>query len=96
MIDLVVCSAAEGDYAEALSWYAERSIHVAERFDAEFDHALKAIASDPERFPRCDERHRFYLMRHFPYQIIYRPHKDHWVAIAVAHTARKPRYWSDR
>ena len=96
MIELVVCSAAEGDYAEALSWDAERSVEAAERFDAQFDHALETIASDPERFPRCDDRHRFYLMRAFPYQVIYRPQDDHWVVIAVAHTARQPRYWSDR
>ena len=96
MIDLIVSSAAEGDYADALSWYAERSVHAAERFDADFDKALMAIASDPERFPQCDERHHFYLMRYFPYQVIYRQHGRHWVVIAVSHTARKPRSWSDR
>ena len=96
MIDLVICSAAEGEYAEALAWYAERSAQAAERFDADFDQAMETIASDPTQFPRCDERHHFYLMRHFPYQIIYRQHRDHWVVIAVAHTARKPRYWWGR
>ena len=96
MIDLLICSAAEGEYAEALAWYAERSVQAAERFDADFDQALEEIASDPARFPRCDERHQFYLMRHFPYQMIYRQHQDHWVVIAVAHTAREPRYWSGR
>lgn len=81
MNELVVCSAAEAEYADALSWYSERSVQGAERFDAEFDQALETIASDPERFPRCDERHHYYLMRHFPYQLIF-----HWVVIAVAHT----------
>ena len=96
MIDVIVSSAAEGDYADALTSYAERNVQAAERFEDEFDQALKVIASDPGRFPRCDERHRFYLMRHFPYQVIYRQHRDHWVVIAVAHTARTPRYWSQR
>ncbi len=96
MIDLVVCSAAEADYTEALSWYAERSIQAAERFDAEFDLALKTIAADPQRFPKCDERHHFYLMRDFPFQLIYRQHEEHWVVIAVAHTARQPGFWLGR
>jgi toxin ParE1/3/4 len=96
MIDPIVCSAAEDDYAEALSWYAQRSIQAAERFDAEFNEALQTILSNPERFPRCDDRHRFYLMRHFPYQVIYRQHENHLLVIAVAHTARRPRYWSGR
>ena len=67
MIDLVVCSAAESEYAEALSWYAERSVQAAERFAAEFDQAMETITSAPQRFPRCDERHHYYLMRHFPW-----------------------------
>jgi len=96
MANLVISSAAEGDYAEALSWYADRSPEAAECFDVELDRALEIIASAPEQFPRCDERHRFYLMRDFPYQIIYRPHGTDWVVIAVAHTSRSPVYWSDR
>ena len=96
MTDLTLSSAAEEDYAEALASYAARSVEAAERFDADLDHALATIASDPERYPQCDQRHRFYLMRHFPYQVIYRQHKAHWIVIAVAHTSRKPRYWSRR
>ena len=96
MIDAVVCSAAEAEYAEALSWYADRSIQAALRFEAQFADTLSAISSDPARQPTFDGLHRYYLMRHFPYQVIYRPHQDHVVIIALAHTARKPRYWSKR
>lgn len=96
MSELAICSAAEAEYAEALLWYAERGVEVAERFDAAFAAAMETIAPNPNRFPRCDERHHYYLMRHFPYQIIFRQHHDQWVVIAVAHTARNPRYWSGR
>ncbi len=96
MNELLVCSAAEEEYTEALTWYAERSTQAAERFDAEFDQSLMSIADSPERFPKCDDRHHFYLMRDFPFQIVYRQHQDHWVVIAVAHTSRKPRYWKTR
>lgn len=68
MIELVVCSTAEDEYADALTWYAERSVQAAERFDAEFDQALQTIATDPQRFPRCDDRHHYFLMRDFPYR----------------------------
>ncbi len=96
MTDFFVSSAAEGDYAEALTWYAERSVQAAERFDAELDRAFQTIATSPKRFPRCDDRHRYYLMRHFPYQVIYRLYQNRVVVIAVAHTARQPRYWAER
>ena len=96
MIDVVVCSAAEAEYAAALRWYAERSIQAAEAFDAEVDQAIKQIAANPSRFPRCDDQHRFFLMRRFPYQLIYRADNRGVTLLAVAHTSRSPDYWRGR
>ena len=56
MAKVILCSAAEQEYAEALTWYVERSVKAAEKFDAELDHAMRSIASHPNRFPRCDDR----------------------------------------
>jgi plasmid stabilization system protein ParE len=45
----------------------------AERFEAEFARALEAIGANPERYSTCgDERHRFYLLKRYPFQLIYR------------------------
>ena len=96
MTNVRITSAAEEDFTEALCWYAERSQRAAEAFEGEFDRALKSIAADPYRFPHCDERHRFYLMRRYPFQVIYREHDDQLVIVAVAHAKRKPGYWSNR
>jgi len=75
---------------------AERSQRAAEGFDAEFDKALAAIGADPRRFSLCDDRHRFYLMDRYPYQLIYREEADGVVVIAVAHAKRRPGYWAGR
>jgi plasmid stabilization system protein ParE len=96
MSKLRVISAAEWEYAEALRWYAERSAPAAEGFDEEVDKALDTIRKDPGRFPRCDDRHRFYLMDRYPYQIIYREEGDETVIIAIAHVKRRPGYWKGR
>ena len=96
MADLLICSAAETEFAESLRWYAERNIEAAIDFDAEFDRAIGLIGEHPERYPRCDDRHRFFLMRRFPFQIIYRIQGETVVIIAVAHTARQPDYWTRR
>lgn len=96
MARLLITSAAEEDFTQALRWYAERSLDVAERFSDEFDAVLELVAAAPERFPLCDKRHRFCLMRRFPYQVIYRDCGDHWAVIAVAHAKREPGYWSKR
>ncbi len=97
MIEVVIASSAEEDFAEALTWYAERSIPAAEGFEAEFERALETIAAAPERFPCCDDEHRFYLMRRYPFQVMFREEGDERiVVIAVAHAKRKPRFWEDR
>ncbi len=96
MAELVLCSAAEVDYTESLCWYAERSLEAANDFDAEIHTALSRIAEDPERFPFCDARHRFFLMRRFPFRIIYRIRSNDLLVIAIAHAARAPDYWANR
>jgi len=96
MAKLIFSAATEIDYFESLTWYAERSVDAANDFDAEFDRALAQIASDPERFPLCDVRHRYFLMRRFPFRIIYRMIHYDVVVIAVAHSSRSPDYWADR
>ncbi len=96
MAELILCSAAEVDYTESLCWYAERSIEAANDFDAELNIALDQIKSDPQRFPLCDDRHRFFLMRRFPFRIIYRGIHEDIVVIAIAHASRSPDFWANR
>jgi hypothetical protein len=50
MANVIICSAAEVDYTESLTWYSERNVNAANDFDAEFDRALSKIAADPECF----------------------------------------------
>lgn len=97
MVEIVIGDGAEADYSDSLRWYAERSLRAAKGFEAEFERAILAIAAHPDRYPACDERHRFLLLKRYPFQIIYRPINDDSVLIvAVAHTSRRPSYWSDR
>ena len=96
MTRLIICSAAETDYTESLVWYAQRSLDAANDFDLEFDRALNQILSDPQCYPLCDARHRYFLMRRFPFRIIYRIDGDDIRVIAIAHAARSPDYWTDR
>ena len=96
MANVIICSAAEVDYSESLTWYAERSTETANDFDAEFDLAISIIAGDPERYPMCDSRHRYFLLRRFPFRIIYRIVASDIVVIAVAHGSRTPDYWAER
>jgi plasmid stabilization system protein ParE len=97
MTELLIGQGAEEDYTESLRWYAERSRRAAEGFEAEYARALETIAADPQRFPLCDARHRFYLMKRYPFYVVYRlTAQDRWLIVAVAHARRRPGYWSAR
>ena len=97
MGDVLIGEGAEEDYAESLRWYAERSKQAAEGFEAEFARALEAIAANPDRYPLCDDRHRFYILKRYPFQVIYRKaSEEHLLVAAVAHASRRPGYWSER
>lgn len=97
MPEVVVSSAAEAEYVEALVWYSAQSKRAAEGFEAVFSTALQAIAANPESYARCDAGHRFLRIRPYPYQLIYRHLADEtWLVVAVAHRSRRPRYWTRR
>ena len=97
MDKLLIAEAAGEEYTDSLKWYAARSMRAAERFEAAFAQALKSIAEHPDRYPLCDDRHRFYLLKRFPFQVIYRQvAEDRWLIVAVAHTSRRPGYWLNR
>jgi plasmid stabilization system protein ParE len=80
----------------AARWYAERSATAAVEFSAELDAAESAIAQFPEAWPPFNHDTRRYLLRRFPFNVIYRVEPDRIVILAIAHARRRPGYWMSR
>jgi toxin ParE1/3/4 len=88
---------ASAEYDAAFDWYLERSPDAAVRFDAEVDRALTQIGQAPERWAAGPYSTRRFLLRQFPFTLIYRERPSGVIQIvAVAHTSRKPGYWKHR
>ena len=88
---------ASAEYDAAFDWYLERSREAALKFDAEVDRALTQIAQTPKRWTAGPHHTRKFLLRHFPFTLIYREVASGEVqVIAVAHTSRRPGFWKDR
>ncbi len=96
MAEIALLPAAEADYHEALAWYQARSPQAAAGFEAAVEVALRAISNAPGRWPMCDDRHRFYVLRRYPYSIIYRDEAGDVLVVAVAHSSRSASYRRDR
>jgi len=85
------------DEAEsAARWYAERSAAAAVAFSEELDAAESAITRLPDAWPRFEHNTRRYLLRRFPFSVVYRVEADRVLIVAVAHAHRRPGYWKSR
>jgi plasmid stabilization system protein ParE len=88
---------ASAEYDAAFDWYLERSPDAARKFDAEVNRALTQIGQAPQRWVAGPHQTRRFLLRQFPFTLIYRERPSGEIQIvAVAHTSRKPGYWKRR
>jgi plasmid stabilization system protein ParE len=81
---------------DAFEWYFERSLQAAEAFVGEATSAFALIASSPAIWPSFEAGTRRYVLRKFPYSIIYREIHEGIEVVAVAHHKRRPKYWRGR
>ena len=76
--------------------YMERNRSVAELFYLELEAALKQIQDNYECWPAYLHGTRRYLLKRFPFVIVYRVGESKIEIVAVAHGRRKPGYWTAR
>lgn len=93
--------AALAEAAEAAAWYEIRSDGLGHSFTDFYDRGRVAIRTSPDRYPFADDAPpgtevRNFLLARFPYRIVYAVLGDRLVIVAVAHTSRRPGYWSNR
>ena len=80
----------------AIAWYRERNPSAALKFAAEVDRAVEMILASPQRWPRGEHQTRKFVLRRFPFAIIYREKTEAVQMLAVAHGHRRPGYWKQR
>jgi plasmid stabilization system protein ParE len=86
------------DLSEAVRWYDQQRAGLGgELFDAA-QVAVERIREHPESGaprPTRPEVRQLRLQK-FPYNLVYQIRSDGAVIVAVAHTSRRPDYWSHR
>ena len=84
------------EYGEAVEFYAERRVELAQAFINAVEDAIFRIVESPTRWSVVDEDIRRCLTRKFPYGILYTIEEDYILIVAVMHCSREPGYWKDR
>jgi plasmid stabilization system protein ParE len=87
---------AAAEFEAAVDWYLARSERVAGRFVDEVDRALGLISDSPRRWPMYQEGVRKFVLRRFPFVIVYIESPELVRIVAVAHGHRRPYYWKSR
>ena len=80
----------------AARWYAQRSESAALGFADVIDLAAAAIHRLPTAWPPFEQGTRRYLLRRYPFGVVYRVERTRILIIAVAHGHRRPGYWRSR
>lgn len=84
------------EFADAALYYSDRVPGLGADFANEIETAITAITADPLRSPVTEDHVRRYLVRRFPYGLLYSIEADHVLLLAVMHLSREPGYWRHR
>jgi|ERR1700756_1326068 toxin ParE1/3/4 len=93
---LEIHPAALAELQSALRWYLERSRTAAATFVSEIDEAIRLVTHVPSTWPAGENSTRKFVLKRFPFAIVYREKANTIQVVAVAHGHRRPGYWKDR
>jgi plasmid stabilization system protein ParE len=86
-------SEADVEFRESVRYYEDKAPGLGIAFIAEVDRVAAVVASQPSIGRLVDDELRKFVLRRFPYNVIYAVEGDEVVITAVAHHKRRPFYW---
>ncbi|MCP4755005.1 MAG: type II toxin-antitoxin system RelE/ParE family toxin [Proteobacteria bacterium] len=89
---LIVTPEAEDDLSKAFTWYEERRKGLGHDFLLQVDAAFRFIERNPFVFPEVYKKTRRYLIKRFPYKILYRVVDPKIVVLAIIYGGRDPEW----
>jgi plasmid stabilization system protein ParE len=94
-VKLVVAPLALAELHDAAAFYTlKANVELGLAFVAEFERTAKFVFANPLLGAVFRGSRRRYLLRRFPYSIIYQVTTEELRILAVAHHRRRPGYWA--
>ncbi len=84
------------EYADAALYFEERAPGLGTDFTIEVEDAIQQVTQAPDRWRCVDEDIHRFLVRRFPYGILYTVEDEYVLIVAVMHLSREPGYWRHR
>ncbi|SRR5579862_593715 len=87
---------AERDLDGAATWYETQKPGLGRQFRKAVDTALSSIRLTPYAYPRIHGLFRRFVVRRFPYSIVYLPQDGMIYIVTISHSHRDPAHWQKR
>ncbi|MCU0834759.1 MAG: type II toxin-antitoxin system RelE/ParE family toxin [Chromatiaceae bacterium] len=87
---------AEFEVIEAAAHYEREVPGLGVRFGDEVERVIDLLIKNPKLGAPIQEDIRHFVLRQFPFSVIYAEVGDILYVLAIAHSSRKPGYWSER
>lgn len=87
---------ADVEFRESARYYEDKAPGLGIAFITEVHRGAAAVAAQPDIGSPVDEAQRKFVLRRFPYNLIYAVEGEALVITAVAHHKRRPFYWDRR
>jgi plasmid stabilization system protein ParE len=96
-VKIIVHPAATADLNNAAAFYSEQANkQLGLALITELEKATSLLSGNPELGTPWVSGTRRFVLRRFPFNIVYRLFPDHLFIIAIAHQKRRPGYWQRR
>ena len=87
---------AEAELLAGISYSSVVRPELGSRFEQAVAQAVRSAVAHPERGAPRSKSTRRWLVKGFPFGIIYRAGESEVLIVAVAHQRKKPEYWAAR
>lgn len=88
--------AALREFQFAATYYESQQCGLGVRFMEAVKSAVEHIVASPQSWRVLEENVRRYLIKVFPYAVLYTVENDYVLIVAIMHCNREPGYWHHR
>ena len=93
---MIFLSPAGQELEDAFIYYNDQLPGLGKQFFREVSTAIELIRKFPQAWHKVGKHTRRFLLKRFPYLILYIPEKDKIIITAIAHKHRFPDYYLNR
>ena len=87
---------AQAELLEGISYYSAIRAELGLRFEQAVADAVRGAVAHPERGAPRSKNTRRWLVKGFPFGVIYRANEAEVLVVALAHQRKRPEYWVQR